>query len=136
MERGRVAVSTAVRSGLRRTWVQVVTVLAFSVAVWAFLAEFAERHGFFDLRVYYGALHFCVSGDGHIYDYLLPKTEYGFTYPPFAAVLMTPMAFVSWTMAIVVSLVMTVAVTVLMLYWLVGPIIRRQGWKMWFGMAI
>src|SRR3954454_23199924 len=93
MERGRVAVSTAVRSGLRRTWVQVVTVLVFFVAVWAFLAAFAERHGFFDLRVYYGAVNFWVSGGGQVYDYLLPQTEYGFTYPPFAAVIMTPMAF-------------------------------------------
>jgi len=136
MERGRVAVSTAVRSGLRRTWVQVVTVLVFFVAVWAFLAKFAERHGYFDLRVYYGAVNFWVSGGGQVYDYLLPQTEYGFTYPPFAAVIMTPMAFVGWHLAITISLLMTLAVTVTMLYWLVGPIIRRQGWTMWFALAI
>jgi alpha-1,2-mannosyltransferase len=136
MKRGRVAVSTAVRSGLRRTRVQVVAVLVFFVAVWAFLAEFAERHGFFDLRVYYGAINFWVSGGGQVYDYLLPQTEYGFTYPPFAAVVMTPMAFVGWHLAIAISLLMTLAVTITMLYWLVGPIIRRRGWTMWFGLAI
>lgn len=136
VKQGLVAVSTAVRSGLRRTWVQVVTVLVFFVAVWAFLAEFAERHGFFDLRVYYGAVNFWVSGGGQVYDYLLPQTEYGFTYPPFAAVVMTPMAWVGWHLAITISLLMTVAVTITMLFWLVGPIIRRQGWKMWFSLAI
>jgi alpha-1,2-mannosyltransferase len=60
-------------------------VLGIFVCAWAFDAAFAVRHGFFDLRVYYGALNHWVDGNGEIYDYLLPGTKYGFTYPPFAA---------------------------------------------------
>jgi len=135
-ERGRVAVSTAVRSGLRRTWVQVVAVLFFFGGVWAFLAACAERHGFFDLKVYYGALNFWVHGGGQVYDYLAPNTEYGFTYPPFAAVVMVPMGYIGWNLAITISVIMSVAVMIVMLFWLVGPIVRRQGWKMWLSLAI
>src|SRR5689334_3799928 len=103
----------------------VLSVVAFYAAVWAFLAVAAERHGFFDLRVYYGAMNYWIDGGGQLYDYLLPRTEYGFTYPPFAAVSMLPMAFLSWHVTILISLAMTVSTTVLMVYWFVGPMIRR-----------
>jgi alpha-1,2-mannosyltransferase len=127
---------TAVRFGRERPAVQVLTVLAFYAAVWAFLAVAAERHGFFDLRVYYGAMNYWIDGGGQLYDYLLPRTEYGFTYPPFAAVLMLPMAFLNWNLTIVISLAMTIVTAVLMIYWFVGPMVRRRGWKMWFSIAI
>jgi alpha-1,2-mannosyltransferase len=126
----------AVRRGRRWTVVQAVFVLAFFAAVWGFLAVAAERHGFFDLRVYDGAMNFWVHDGGSLYDYLLPRTEYGFTYPPFAAVAMLPMAFLSWHTTIAISLAMTVVVSVVMIYWFVAPIARRQGWTVWFSIAI
>ena len=135
-ERGRVAVLTAVRPGQRRTIKQVLVVAAFFVAVWGFLAVAAERHGYFDLRVYYGAMNYWVHGGGQLYDYLVPGTEYGFTYPPFAATLMLPMSVIGWHAAIGVSLTMTLTVTVLMVAWLVAPIARRAGWTRWFALAI
>ena len=69
--------------------------LAAGVAV--FLAGLAARHGFFDLRVYYGAINYWVHDGGSLYDYLLPRSTYGFTYPPFAALVMLPMAVTPWT---------------------------------------
>jgi alpha-1,2-mannosyltransferase len=134
--RGRVAVLTAVRAGRRSTVVKVLVVLAFLAAVWEFLALTADRHGYFDLRVYDGAMNYWIHGGGQLYDYLLPKTEYGFTYPTFAALLMVPMAFLSWHMTIAISLSMTLAVTFVMIYWFIAPIVRRQGWSMWFSFAI
>ena len=136
MGRGRVAVLTAVRAGRRSTVVKVLVVLAFLAAVWEFLALTADRHGYFDLRVYDGAMNYWIHGGGQLYDYLLPKTEYGFTYPTFAALLMAPMAFLSWHMTIAISLSMTLAVTFWMIYWFIAPIVRRQGWSMWFSFAI
>jgi alpha-1,2-mannosyltransferase len=135
-ERGRVAVLTAVRAGTRRTRRQVLGVVAFGVGVWVFLAVAAVRHGFFDLQVYYGAMNFWVHGGGQLYDYLLPGREYGFTYPPFAALAMLPMAYLGWHIAIAISLVLSICATVVLVHWLVGPIIRRQRWTPWFAMAI
>src|SRR5205823_2463127 len=99
----------------RRTAVQVLLLLALAAATWAFLAVAAVRHGYFDLRVYYGALNHWVGGRGELYDYLLPNTRYGFTYPPFAALVMLPMGFLGWHPAIAISVGLTVLATVVLL---------------------
>lgn len=122
--------------GAARTIAQVVGVLLLAVAVAAFLAVAAVRHGFFDLQVYYGALTWWVHDGGEIYDYLRPNTQYGFTYPPFAALVMLPMAYLPWLAAIVVSVTATVAVTVVLFWWLVDLIARRAGWTRWFALAV
>lgn len=122
--------------GSRRTATQVLTVAALGAAVWAFLSVAAQRHGFFDLRVYFGAINYWVHSGGQLYDYLLPRTEYGFTYPPFAAVLMAPMSLVSWNAAVFASLAMSVVSMVVILQLLVGPIVERHGWPRWFAIAI
>ena len=59
-------------------------------AVFATLTS--TRHGLFDLRVYYGAVNYWVHDHGMIYDFGLSVSHYGFTYPPFAAMVMLPMA--------------------------------------------
>ncbi|MFC0508602.1 glycosyltransferase family 87 protein [Micromonospora costi] len=122
--------------GARRTIAEVVGVVLLAVAVTAFLAVAAVRHGFFDLQVYYGALRWWARDGGEIYDYLRPFTQYGFTYPPFAALVMLPMAYVPWLVAIVISVTATVAVTVVLFWWLVDPIARRAGWTRWLALAV
>ncbi|MEV6372174.1 glycosyltransferase 87 family protein [Micromonospora musae] len=121
--------------GASRTVTQVVGVLLLAVAVAGFLSVAAVRHGFFDLQVYYGALTWWVHG-GEIYDYLRPLTQYGFTYPPFAALVMLPMAYLPWLAAIVVSVIATVAVTAVLFWWLIDPISVRAGWTRWFALAV
>jgi alpha-1,2-mannosyltransferase len=115
---------------------QVLIIAALAVAVTAFLAIVIVHRGFFDLNVYHGALNYWVHDGGQLYDYLRPRTEYGFTYPPFAALVMLPMAFVPWPVAIVVSAALTAGSAVLLLHWLVTPIARRHGWTPWFAVAI
>ncbi|MFE9657741.1 glycosyltransferase family 87 protein [Micromonospora sp. NPDC006431] len=122
--------------GARRTIVQVVAVVVLAVAVTAFLREAAVRHGFFDLNVYWGALNYWVHDGGQIYDFLRAKTQYGFTYPPFAALVMLPMAYLPWHAAITVSVAATVVVSTVVVWWLVDPIARRAGWTRWFALAV
>ncbi|MEU5673716.1 glycosyltransferase 87 family protein [Micromonospora sp. NPDC047762] len=122
--------------GANRTTAQVVGVVVLAAAVTGFLAVAAVRHGFFDLKVYYGALTWWVHDGGEIYDYLKPNTQYGFTYPPFAALVMLPMAYLPWTAAIVVSVLASVATTTVLIWWLVDPIARRAGWTRWFALAV
>ncbi|SCG52695.1 alpha-1,2-mannosyltransferase [Micromonospora halophytica] len=125
-----------VAQGARRTAVQVVGVVALAVAVAAFLSVAAVRHGFFDLKVYYGALDFWVHDHGEIYDYLKPGTQYGFTYPPFAALVMLPMAYLPWPAAITVSVAASVVVSTVLIWWLLDPVSRRAGWTRWFALAV
>jgi alpha-1,2-mannosyltransferase len=77
-----------------------------------------------------------VHDGGQIYDWLKPNSKYGYTYPPFAALAMVPMAFVSWPVAVVISCAAAVVTGGLVVWWLVDPIARREGWTRWFAFAI
>ena len=124
------------RGGFSRARYQVPFVIALAVLVTGFLSVTAVRHGFFDLAVYWGALHHWVRADGMIYDWLKPDSKYGFTYPPFAALVMYPLAYLSWHTAIVIHVASTVLASTLLIWWLVDPLARRTGWTRWFTLAV
>ncbi|GAA0800764.1 glycosyltransferase 87 family protein [Spirilliplanes yamanashiensis] len=84
-------------------------------------------HAFFDLSIYDGAVSYWLRDGGMIYDWLRLESRYGFTYPPFAAFLMAPMAYLPWPLVIVVACVATVVTTALIVWWVFGPAIRRHG---------
>ncbi|MFE2537772.1 glycosyltransferase 87 family protein [Streptomyces sp. NPDC059371] len=108
-------------------------VLGLAVAVGVFTATVPLLRDWFDLRVYYGAVDTWVHHGGSIYDYRVPGTTYGFTYPPFAAVGMLPMALVGLGTAIAVTLLLNLAALTLVVGILAGPELRRFGW---FGCAL
>ncbi|MCZ7425106.1 glycosyltransferase family 87 protein [Micromonospora sp. WMMA1949] len=122
--------------GAARTVAQVVAVVALAAAVTVFLSVAAVRHGFFDLQVYYGALTYWARDGGEIYDFLRSGTQYGFTYPPFAALVMLPMAYLPWNAAIVVSVTLTVVTSAVVVWRLLDPVARRSGWTRWFALAV
>src|SRR5207248_10504780 len=120
----------------RRTVAQVLIVLALAGAAWWFLAAFAVRHGSFDLKVYYGAVNYWAHGNGEVYDYVKPFSRYGFTYPPFAAIVMSPMAVLPWWAVNTLAIVGTVVTTLVVLDWFLRPVARRYGWTRWFTVAV
>ncbi|MGP3926833.1 glycosyltransferase family 87 protein [Streptomyces sp. 8N616] len=101
-----------------------------------FLATVPLHRDWFDVGVYYGTVNDWVHDGGRIYDYLVPGTHYGFTYPPFAAVAMLPMALVGWSAAVAISIVLSAAAAALLLRWLAWPVIRRHGWCPWFAFTV
>ncbi|MFD5752359.1 glycosyltransferase 87 family protein [Streptomyces sp. NPDC127033] len=103
---------------------RVVTAGCLVVATAVFLATVPLHRDFFDVAVYYGTVDDWVHG-GRIYDYLKPGTRYGFTYPPFAAVSMAPMALVPWPVAVAISIVLSAVASALLLHWLAVPVVRR-----------
>lgn len=115
---------------LARPGVRVGLVLLLVAAVIGFDAAFAQRHGFFDLNVYWGAINYWTGGQGELYDFIRPASTYGFTYPPFAAIAMLPMALVSWPVAIVLASLATAAATGLVVWWLIAEKRGRAGWFM------
>jgi alpha-1,2-mannosyltransferase len=73
-------------------------------------------NGHFDLKVYYGATRTWLHG-GDLYGYLEHgrDRDYGFTYPPFGALVMTPVAVLPFPVAKVVFDALTVVSTVIVL---------------------
>lgn len=107
--------------------------LGLATAVTVFTATVPLLRDWFDLRVYYGTIDTWVHHGGRVYDYRVPGTTYGFTYPPFAAVGMLPMALVSLDAAIVLCLLLNLVALAAVLYVLAGPLLRRYGW---FGVGL
>jgi alpha-1,2-mannosyltransferase len=111
----------------------VVWATAIAAHVW-----YGNRHQFFDLGIYYRAVRWWA--DGHtVYSYSQPdKVEgsLGFTYPPFAAMLLRPLAALPLVGAQVVFCVVSAAALVATVWWLVVPVARRHGYPVWFALAL
>ncbi|WP_427918007.1 glycosyltransferase 87 family protein [Streptomyces sp. cg40] len=110
---------------------RVLLVLALATTVTVFTATVPLLRDWFDLRVYYGTVHTWLHHGGRIYDYHVPGTTYGFTYPPFAAVSMAPMGYLGLGGAIAAALVLNLLALAVVLRILAGPGWRRYGWFGW-----
>ncbi|MFC3502634.1 glycosyltransferase 87 family protein [Micromonospora krabiensis] len=98
------------------------------------IAVLPGHRGWFDVGVYHGAVgHWARGGDLYAW---VTGNGYGFTYPPFAAVSMLPMAALAWYPTIVAHLVLTAAATVFLLVLLVDPLARAAGWSRWYAFAL
>ncbi|MEU1575441.1 glycosyltransferase 87 family protein [Streptomyces collinus] len=106
-------------------------VLALAALVTLFTATVPLLRDWFDLRVYYGSIDSWVHHGGRVYDYRVPGTPYGFTYPPFAVVAMLPMALLGLHATIAVALLLNLAALAVVLRQLAGPDWRRHGWYGW-----
>src|SRR3954451_12422316 len=93
--------------------IAILSALGMITLVILYLAE--RRNGYFDSKVYYGAIQYWFHGDGGmVYDWLRPSTPYGFTYPPFAGLVMSPMAVLPFGAVVVLAVTATVLTTVLL----------------------
>ncbi len=111
-------------------------VLALATAVGLFIALIPGHRGWFDVGVYHGTVNDWVHAGGDIYGYTRLDTHYGFTYPPFAAVVMLPMSLLGWHPAIVVHLALTALASAAILYWLVDPIAQEHTWPRLFTVGV
>ncbi|MEV6636345.1 glycosyltransferase 87 family protein [Actinoplanes sp. NPDC051470] len=110
---------------------QAALVIGATVAVGVFLATIPTFRHFFDLGVYRGAVQAWLLHDGDLYRYRYQGTEYGFTYPPFAAIVLAPLAWTSWPVAVAAGLVVNTAMVGLLMRWYVMPVLRNRGWTAW-----
>jgi alpha-1,2-mannosyltransferase len=121
----------------RRTTLRVLAVAAVAAAAWflVYSVVYPPWHDFFDLRVYRGGVDWWLDGKP-LYAFRLPHSRYGYTYPPFAALLMTPLAVVSQPAAVILVLIASGLVVVAGTWWLVAPVARRAGWTPWFAVGL
>jgi alpha-1,2-mannosyltransferase len=114
--------------------VQVAVVVVVVVVAAAALRWYRNRHHFFDLKIYYAAVHWWAHGRP-LYDFSVPdqvQGHLGFTYPPFAALAMFPMAWLTLFRTIVLMTVISLVALVLTTAWLLTPVAARHGWPRWF----
>jgi len=96
---------------------------------------YSPWHRFFDLRVYRGAVRWWLEGRP-LYTFELPHTSKGFTYPPFAVLVLLPAAVGSQTTAEVLLTLASTALLVLTAWMLLAPVAARHGWPRWFVLAV
>jgi alpha-1,2-mannosyltransferase len=126
--------------GRRRVSVtlQVLLVGVVAVAVWVYVSRlvvFPPWHHTFDLRVYRGAVQWWLDGRP-LYAFVRPNTSKGFTYPPFGALALMPLAIGTETTATVLSTAASAVLLIGTTWLLVAPVARRHGWTPWFSVAV
>ena len=124
----------------RRTAVglRVLAVGCLALAAWLYVSHLSVRpvwHHTFDLRVYRGAVQWWLDGRP-LYDFLRPHTEKGFTYPPFAVLVLLPLAIGTETVATVLMTAVSGVLVVLTTWWLVRPVAERHGWPRWVALGV
>ncbi|XVU28586.1 glycosyltransferase family 87 protein [Actinoplanes sp. CA-054009] len=120
------------------TPVRVSAVAALAAVAAAWHVWYGNRHGFSDLRIYYEAVRWWSQGHS-LYDFWQPdpvQHQLGFTYPPFAALVLYPAAWLGWNTTITVMLAISVTALVVTTIWLGRPVARRHGRPLWFVLGL
>jgi len=119
------------RSG--RLWLIVALVMT-TLAALALHAWYGLRNHFFDLMVYRDAMLWWDDGN-FLYDFGRPDATQGrleFTYPPFAAYLLRPLAWLTANQSAVIFSAVSVAALAVSIWLLVRPVADEHGWPRWF----
>ncbi|HEX5540876.1 MAG TPA: glycosyltransferase 87 family protein [Micromonospora sp.] len=111
-----------------------VVVLACYAAIHA-IDTFGRPYNFFDMKIYHGSAAWWAGGRD-LYGFVAAETTLGFTYPPFAALLMLPMAKMPLALAGWINALASIAALALILIALLRPIASRVGWSPWLILGI
>ncbi len=129
------AAGPAGRTGLLRRAGAPVAVALVAGAALAVALVAPGRRGWFDVGVYWGTAHWWRDG-GSIYSYTHPGTAYGFTYPPFALLCLSPLGVLNWPAAVLAALLVNLACLVWLIRTLVEPMVTRHGWPRWSALVL
>lgn len=128
-------VRRAVRQLDRRTAVRLGIVATAVYTAWAAIGAFGRPYNFFDMKIYHGAMVWWAGGE-ELYDFIAPDTTLGFTYPPFAALVMLPMAHLPVAVAGWFNALGSIAALAVVLAGLLRPVVDRLGQPLWFTVAL
>jgi alpha-1,2-mannosyltransferase len=137
---GRVSSSLNVLKGLKtsgplRILVQLGIVAVVCYASWLAIQTWGRPYDFFDMKIYQGAMVWWTQG-GELYEFIYPHITLGFTYPPFAALTMLPMAGLEALQAAWVNVAFGLLALTFVCAALIAPIARRHGWSRWWAVAL
>ncbi|MDG4822123.1 glycosyltransferase 87 family protein [Asanoa sp. WMMD1127] len=127
--------SSPVRGIYSRNLVRLGLIAGAFVTAWYAIGAFGRPYNFFDMKIYHGAAVWWASGRD-LYAYAAPDTGLGFTYPPFAGLLMLPISRVPFAAAAWINVVASLLALAVVMWALLGPIARRYGWTRWFAVGL
>ncbi|HEY0698260.1 MAG TPA: glycosyltransferase 87 family protein, partial [Micromonospora sp.] len=119
----------------RRTAVRLGVVAGVCYLAWLAVGAFGRPYNFFDMKIYHGAVVWWAGGH-ELYQFVAPKTTLGFTYPPFAGLVMLPLAKVPVGLAGWLNILASTAALAVVLAALLRPIVDRLGWSLWYAVGI
>lgn len=133
---GRLAPVRRVLSGID-LWVVVrVGIIAVTFyAAWRAIEAYGRFYDFFDMKIYHGAVVWWAGGN-ELYEFIAPGMTIGYTYPPFAGILMMPLALVPVEAAGWINVIASLGALAMVLAALLAPIVRRYGWSLWFVVGV
>lgn len=112
--------------------------VAAAAAVLAAWWAYGSDHHFFDLRIYISAISWWADGND-LYDYAQADRVQGtlyFTYPPFAALLLSPLAVLDPEVTFGLFTAGSVVAVAVTTWWLVRPLAHAQGWPSWYAAGL
>lgn len=133
---GRLAPVHRVLRGIdRRTVIRAGIVAGVWYAAWLAIGVFGRPYNFFDMKIYHGAVVWWAGGND-LYEFIAPRTTLGFTYPPFAGLVMAPMAYVPMAVAGWLNVIASIGALAVVLTALLRPIVDRLGGSLWYAVGI
>jgi alpha-1,2-mannosyltransferase len=129
---------TSTMSPRRANTRRLLLLAAVTAAVVAAQMWYGNRHHFLDLRIYVNAVRWWADGNP-LYEFAHDdpiQGRLGFTYPPFAALVLAPLGALGFRASIVLFVAGTAVAVALTSFWLVRPIARRHGVPLWFACAL
>ncbi|WP_436522338.1 glycosyltransferase 87 family protein [Actinoplanes sp. HUAS TT8] len=115
---------------------RILTLIVSALAAAALMYIAWHRNRFFDSTVYYGAVQYWFRDGGMVYDWLKPLTPYGFTYPPFAGLVMSPMSVLPFAVVVLFASIGTGITIGLLVHWLAGPFLRTLKYPLWLSYGV
>jgi alpha-1,2-mannosyltransferase len=111
-----------------------------TAAAVAGFAWYGLRHEFNDLTIYIDAMRWW-DGGHPLYEFAKPDAtqgQLGYTYPPFTAMLMRPMAWLSYGASLAIVMLASAALLSWCVWLLTRPLAGRLGWPAWltFGLTL
>ncbi len=114
-----------------------IVALVAAVVIWA-QVWYGNRHHDYDLKIYYAAINWWAHGHP-LYDFSVwdrVQGPLGFTYPPFAAVVMYPMSWLPLGLVRSLTTIANYAALGITTWWLTSRVADRHGWPRWFLFAL
>jgi alpha-1,2-mannosyltransferase len=110
-----------------------ITALLVTAHVW-----YGNRNGFYDLKIYVAAMKWWDAGHP-LYEFVKAddtQGQLGYTYPPFAAILMRPLAWLPLGLTIASYVVVSTTALAACVWWLVRPLADSHQVPPWFALGL
>ncbi len=116
---------------VRTSFMVASAVIAISASTWWAMRNDIRYYILLDLKVYTGAIRAWLIDGQPLYDFGFPAADglLTFAYPPFAALVLSPLAIFDTSTTIVLFTQTSLLALAAAVWWLVLPLVNKYGWN-------